>query len=306
MPELTRRQVSPPPGSVILGPTRPGGSRAPLPQETVDRDGTAFTVRRRVDWVDDPQTSKTRDYKRLGAFLSWTNAAQQHSLAVKSIRAPSADEESASDFVLASFSVSPKTVQIDDAGNPSQSLTLSAKTTSAAASVQVSFRQRGDTTDTVAFLTTTDARTWSLTRGGRFPNGDVRFTFTATRTTPTADSVSGVKLVRFLQAMAVAPITLSPASACLLPAAVTPDIVVDVHGKGLVAEDLVEVSWATNPPKAAAHVATTTDGADFCATIPGDSYSDSMVVTVRATRVATGETATGQATFTVTRLPVCL
>jgi prepilin-type N-terminal cleavage/methylation domain-containing protein len=299
--------------TVILGSTRPVNARAPRPVRVYTERNPVMTVTRRIEWVDNPSTSSStgpsdQDYKRLAVNVSWVDpSGATRTLDAETLRAPTPSEGDPSDFVLSLFDVTPEVVHLTDDGTRSTAiaqspipLQFSALTSAAADLVRVSFREQGNSTDTVRNLTAPDQSNWSGSyTTGRYPNGDVIFTFTATRALPVEQQVIGRKTVRFLKPMRFTEFTLTPSSptTCLAEGATTPAVAVRVHVNGVVLEDTVSVSWngQTIAAAPAALNPVTIDGTRFEAVIPAGSYTTSTSVVVTATRQGTQSLSTNPA-----------
>lgn len=306
--------------TVILGDggARPAGTRAPMPTQVVTGRGPAFTVTRTIEWVDNEQTSSSdpaapsdQDYKRLAVNVAWTDASgQARTIDVESLRSPTPEEQPTSDFVLSHYDVQPGVVHITDEGviDPSAThdpppLQLYALTSAAADFVQVSFQERDGSTTTRSLISPGDGKTWhSSYSSGRFRNGEVVFTFTATRAWPIEQEVIGRRIVRFLQPPRFTAVTLTPAgpTTCLSPEATTPAVQVDAHVNGVVQEDAVTVRWNGQTVQATPTGATP-DGTAFTATIPAGSYSETTTVELIATRQQTQTFAADPGQVVVTR-----
>lgn len=289
--------------TVLLADARPADSRAPLPVETVSRAGVDFTVRRSIVWNEDiPTTSEVHEFKYLAVTVDWSDRGQPRSIGVESQRTPTPDEQKPSDFVLSLLKVQPELVYINDDGTLVGQLDLTALTSAPADFVVARYVQRGDTEETVRSLGSTDYVNWTgavtPAHGDTFRNGDMVFTFVATRASPYEQEVIGTTLARFLQPVVVTDLQLSPSSVCVAPDESTPAVDVAVHVNGLVDEDAVTVSWDGGTTQAQ-QVAATDAGSSLSAIIPTGSYTDTTAVTVTGVRASDGHTATASATLQV-------
>ncbi|HVL98409.1 MAG TPA: prepilin-type N-terminal cleavage/methylation domain-containing protein [Egibacteraceae bacterium] len=297
-----------PAGTVVLEARRPAATRAPLPVETIaPRGGVVFTVRRSITWIDNTQTSQVGDYKRLVVAVDWSDRGVPRSITVESLRTPNPDEQTPSDFVLSLLEVRPTLVYLNadgtlDAARNGQ-LDLASLTSAKADFVVARYVQRGASANTVQSLGSTDRLNWAGAvtgaHGHTFPNGDVLFTFVATRATPYEQEVLGTTLVRFLQPVAVTSLDVAPTSVCVAPSQPTPPVRVAMHIDGLVEEDVVTVSWSGGTTKARM-VEATQSGSSLEAEIPGGSYGGSTTVTVTGVRGSDGATATAASAVSVT------
>lgn len=296
-----------PADTVFLGTHRPSGARAPVPSETLPpRDGVVFDVTRSIIWVDDTRVAGAR-YKELTIEVAWRDRELPRRITVASLRSPSPDEQDTSDFVLSLLDVSPQVAYINADGTldstANATLRLTVLTSSAADFVRATYQER--TTETVRSLGSSDNKNWATdVTSGRFRNGDVLFTFVATRAAPYEQEVLGTTLVRFLQPVAVA-VSAQPSTVCVAEGQSTPAVDVTVRADGLVEEDSVTISWGTGENVSARYDSATDDGSVFTATIPAGSYSDSMVIQATATRLYDNATGTGNASVNVERSAVC-
>lgn len=299
--------------TVLLADTRPAESRAPLPVETMSRGGVAFTVRRSIVWNEDiSATSEVHEFKYLAVTVDWSDRGQPRSIGVESQRTPTPDEQKPSDFVLSLLKVQPEIVYLNADGTLDTSrngqLDLTALTSAPADFVVARYVQRGDTDETVHSLGSTDYVNWTgavtAAHGETFRNGDMVFTFVATRASPYEQEVIGTTLARFLQPVEVTDLQLSPSSVCVAPDQSTPAVDVAVHVNGLVDEDAVTVSWDGGTAQAQ-QVAATDAGSSLSAIIPTGSYTASTTVTVTGVRASDGHTATASASLSVTVSETC-
>ncbi|MEX2618640.1 MAG: prepilin-type N-terminal cleavage/methylation domain-containing protein [Egibacteraceae bacterium] len=282
-----------PPDTVLLASQRPVDARAPLPEETLDASGLTVTVRRSIVWIDNTQTSAAQDYKQLRVALDWSDRGQARSVSVDSLRSPTPDEAPGSDFVLSLLGVAPELVYINSDGTLdttlNDSLALTALTSAEADFVAARYVQRGVTDVTERSLVSSDHLNWSGTvtaaDGHTFPNGDVLFTFVATRASPYEQEVIGSTLVRFLQPLAVVSVT----STVCVTSLVDP-VDIDTEIDGLVDEDTVTVTYESGTVNAQQTTATA-GGSLLTATIPGGSLAPgSNTITTAGQRGSDGAT----------------
>lgn len=99
---------------VALGPSRPSDSTAPLPgPETVEHDGTAYTVTRTIAWVDDAAdgvgaadaNSDTFDFKGMTVQLAWSDRGQAYDYTAASSWAPSTTDVPLHEAACADFRI---------------------------------------------------------------------------------------------------------------------------------------------------------------------------------------------------------
>lgn len=304
--------VTPPDGTVVLDGVREPTARAPLPLETLDRAGVAFTVRRSILWIQNTQTSNENDYKRLVVSVHWSDRGQQRAISVESLRNPSPHEQPTSDFVLSLFEVAPNRVYINADGTldatRNATLGLTALTSAKADFVAARYAQRGAATETVEALGSADRWNWvgevTAAHGRTFPNGDALFTFVATRALPYEQQVIGSTLVRFLQPVAITFATVSPSSVCLTDSSPsTPPIDVNVDIDGLVEEDAVTVTWGGGEV-AGSQAAATESGSSLTAQIPAAAFGvGTNTVTITGRRLSDGTTATTTRDVVVAQCP---
>lgn len=290
---------TPPTDTVIIDPARPASSGAPLPEEEITRAGGPLQVGRSITWVDDTQTGTATDYKRLVVEVAWQDRGRTFSISVESVRSPNPDEQEGAEFVLSLLDVLPGVVYtdtdgwVDAAANPS-GVDLSARTSTTADFVTVSYLERGATSETTQSLGSTDLIEWTGSLGSaQFRNGDVTFTFVATKTTPYEQQVIGTTLVRFLQPVAI--VTSSPGVLAYCPGPDASTVTATLDVEGLVEEDEVIVSWNGSDHPAAWTGALPT-GSSFEVDLPAAAAGNP--VTVTATRLYDGVTETDGPTLT--------
>jgi hypothetical protein len=288
-----------PAGRVIdYSATRP--PRAPLPMDDVTRDGVLYEITHEIVWVDNPLTGGDEDYKRITVTVSWNGG--ERSQTAEALRA---NELIQNEFVLTSLNVSPSLVYMDEDGNVTTPIEMTATTTATPTSgfVEVEYTNR-DGIDVTSYLSSIDGQAFNgaVSGGTTFKNGDTLFTFTAERG---GETVEGEKLVRFLQPLAIImAFTPESASICAEETAYAPEVLVTIHVAGSVAEDEVTVTWpgGTGP---AEHNGDVDDaGASFTFTIPEGSYTETMTVSVDVNRLSDLATHSTQRTFTLDR-PEC-
>lgn len=295
---------TPPTDTVVIDPARPAASVAPLPEEEITRAGVPLQVDRSITWIDNSQTGTPTDYKRLVVDVSWQDRGRTFSVSVQSVRSPNPDEQEGAEFVLSLLDVLPNVVYTDADGwvdataNPG-GVDLSARTSTHADFVTVSYLERGAASETTQNLGSTDLIEWTGTLGSaQFRNGDVTFTFIATKTTPYEQQVIGTTLVRFLQPVAIAPS--SPGTLGYCPGDEPSTLTAALDVEGLVEEDEVTVTW-NGVDYPGTWTAALPTGSSFEIDVPDGAAGNP--VTVTATRLYDGVTVT--ADLTLAASPEC-
>ena len=292
-------------GTVELEAERPASAAAPLPVEQVTRSNTTLLVRRSITWVDNTQTGAATDYKRLVVTVDWDDRGRDRTITVESLRSPNPNEQEASDFVLSLLDVTPDVIyihadgQVDAGANPPGGVVLSALTSSSADFVTVRFPERDGTVSSRS-LGSTDHLEWSGTLGSpHMRNGDVTFTFVATRSTPFEQEVIGTRLVRFLQPVAVSAVVASPQAVVACPGDIAPAVTLTLVAEGLVEEDAVTVTW-NGEVYDAVGAGPTAEGSRYEVQLPAGSYTETTTAHVEARRLQDGASAGAESTVTVT------
>lgn len=111
---------------LVIEPTRPAGSAAPLPTETITtgaQEGSVeYTVTRYITWIDDDldgtEAAGTdpdgEDYKRMIVLLAWTAGGENRSQRFDANRAPPFDGPTPTDpFVITSYEVIPDPIVLN-------------------------------------------------------------------------------------------------------------------------------------------------------------------------------------------------
>lgn len=274
-----------------------------------------------VEWVDDPATGASEDYRRLSLMVGWRDLGVDRTLTETAIRAPKPGEEHTISFSLREVEVDPDlgyirddgTIAKDGQGNGVGSVTVRAVTTQPldADSVELSFRERDGTIKTLFMSGSQDNTVWEASGSGNwmFANGDTSFTITANSGTDTAQVVAVARyvhetiVVNDLSAFMESDnddgtTTREPRDYVCVDGtgAGVEDIVISSEFRGLTGDDVVVLDGANLVAADAVAVESTTDGHIFEHTIlTGHQYPDvnEAVITVTGTRGFDGASESG-------------
>lgn len=274
----------------------------PTPLEEVTRDGTTYTVRTHITWVEEDGVQQ--DFVRLVTIVTWQDGGRERTVRHESTRAAEADENFAA---IRSVAVDPpygylhtpsdeaengklnNKLVFDDDGNvideedAGQGAELVVTTRHPVEEVTAILREdySGDQQGPVTLDPdgSTPATTWTLSRtmtsDWRYRNGDIEFEVTATRDTHSA-TVVATPDYRMREAVYNAGPAEASGSDGVLCYGTDADgnTIVEVHGADVLTEgsvrglvttfDTVEVTWAGQSEPGLADLHTDTrNGLDF-------------------------------------------
>ncbi|HEU0132827.1 MAG TPA: prepilin-type N-terminal cleavage/methylation domain-containing protein [Mycobacteriales bacterium] len=183
--------------TVTLAEVSPHDSRVPSPAPyTVTQGGISYTAQVHVVWEDDASdgtgaadTNGTHDFKHVYVDLSWLGAKATRSVSVEGTRAPTIEEvapagqAAVTPFVIKSYAATPTTSTIDGSGLTTATLAFSATTSTVATSMTISYKDRNNTTKTLAMSAPAGTgSTWTAslpTGSGPFNSGSVTYSLAA-------------------------------------------------------------------------------------------------------------------------------
>jgi hypothetical protein len=296
---------------IVANGARPAGTRSPA-RTTADfeRGGVRYTIERTVEWVDLDETANEPyegDYKRLVVTVSWTDSGgNAREVRGETLRSPNPNEQLGSDFVLSLYGVAPEVVEVDEDGVPlSGGLDLTALTSVKANFLRAEFETLGGSV-THPLASDSEGLEWSSTySSGAFRNGDVLFTFVATRTWPAEQEVLGRKAVRFVYPLDFrggSPFLEPSSVGCIHPTDGTPEVTLTVNVDGVTDEDLVTVTWPGEEVEASPRALSYEQGTVFDATIAANTYTETTTFTVSVLRRVDDATLTADVELPVTQV----
>jgi hypothetical protein len=269
-----------------------------------------YTIERTVEWVDLDETANEPyegDYKRLVVTVSWTDSGgNAREVRGETLRSPNPNEQLGSDFVLSLYGVAPEVVEVDEDGVPlSGGLDLTALTSVKANFLRAEFETLGGSV-THPLASDSEGLEWSSTySSGAFRNGDVLFTFVATRTWPAEQEVLGRKAVRFVYPLDFrggSPFLEPSSVGCIHPTDGTPEVTLTVNVDGVTDEDLVTVTWPGEEVEASPRALSYEQGTVFDATIAANTYTETTTFTVSVLRRVDDATLTADVELPVTQV----